>query len=249
MDEVRLEGGNVGGAVRVGDTVRRPAGTWTPAVHDLLGFLNKSGLDLIPAVLGCDDQGREILSFLPGRGVDVDAQIVDDSLLAQGAAWLRRFHAIVRDYRPEGVLPWRTGARPLEEDEIICHHDTGAYNWVIDGDQLTGIVDWDVAGPGYPIDDLAFMAWTAVPLFRAIPADDVARRLMIMADTYGAVSGQEILVHADVRMTSASEKIAEGQRRGDPGMLNLATIGEPAATLARLKEFRERLPAILPLLT
>jgi len=32
-DEVPLEGGNMtGGVVRVGDTVRRPAGPWTPAV-------------------------------------------------------------------------------------------------------------------------------------------------------------------------------------------------------------------------
>jgi hypothetical protein len=31
--EERLDGGNAGGAVRVGDTVRKPAGPWTPAVH------------------------------------------------------------------------------------------------------------------------------------------------------------------------------------------------------------------------
>ncbi|WP_197700840.1 hypothetical protein [Micromonospora purpureochromogenes] len=37
--EQRLVGGNVGGAVLVGDTVRRPTGPWTPAVHDLLDYL------------------------------------------------------------------------------------------------------------------------------------------------------------------------------------------------------------------
>ena len=37
--EQRLDGGNQGGAVRVGDTVRRVAGPWTPAVHALLAHL------------------------------------------------------------------------------------------------------------------------------------------------------------------------------------------------------------------
>jgi hypothetical protein len=38
--EVPLGGGNMSsGVVRVGDTVRRPAGPWTPAVHALLTHL------------------------------------------------------------------------------------------------------------------------------------------------------------------------------------------------------------------
>ena len=32
------------------------------------------------------------------------------------------------------------------------------------------MVDWDMAGPGRPIDDLAFLAWTAIPLYREIPS-------------------------------------------------------------------------------
>jgi hypothetical protein len=35
-DEVELDGGNANRVVRIGDTVRRPAGPWTPAVHCLL---------------------------------------------------------------------------------------------------------------------------------------------------------------------------------------------------------------------
>jgi hypothetical protein len=38
MAEERLEGGYADGAVRVGSTVRRPAGPWTPAVHALLAY-------------------------------------------------------------------------------------------------------------------------------------------------------------------------------------------------------------------
>lgn len=36
MTEIPMGGGNVSsGVVRIGDTVRRPAGPWTPAVHAL----------------------------------------------------------------------------------------------------------------------------------------------------------------------------------------------------------------------
>ena len=37
-DGERLEG-NVGGVLKVGDTVHRPVGVWTPAVHALLDHL------------------------------------------------------------------------------------------------------------------------------------------------------------------------------------------------------------------
>jgi hypothetical protein len=44
----RLDGGNTGGAVRLGDTVRRVAGPWTPAVHALLEHLAANGFTRAP---------------------------------------------------------------------------------------------------------------------------------------------------------------------------------------------------------
>jgi hypothetical protein len=240
-DEEPLAGGNVGGAIRVGATVRRPTGPWTPAVHALLGHLRETGLDSIPAVLGLDERGREILSYIPGRSIDVDAEVVSDDLLAAAVRWLRRYHDAVRDYRPAGAVGWRNGHRALAADEIICHHDPGAYNWVVRGDDLVGMVDWDMAGPGEPIDDLAFMAWNSVPLYRPIDVGDVAGRLWLMTDTYGDFSAPVLLAHAQERMRRACERIEDGQRRGDPGMLNLARVGEPDRTRRRLAEVRERL--------
>ena len=102
--EIPLPGGNVGGTVRVGATVRRPTGPWTPAVHALLDHLNGAGLDSIPEVLGIDDRDREILTYLPGRAVDVDVEIVPDELLTAAVEWLRRFHQTVRDFRPAGPV-------------------------------------------------------------------------------------------------------------------------------------------------
>jgi hypothetical protein len=48
--EQRLPGGNLGGAVRVGDTVRREAGPWTPGVAALLQHLESVGFTGEPAI-------------------------------------------------------------------------------------------------------------------------------------------------------------------------------------------------------
>src|SRR5262249_49783642 len=42
------------------DTVRRPAGPWTPAVHALLTHLHAAGFHGAPRPLGIDEHGREI---------------------------------------------------------------------------------------------------------------------------------------------------------------------------------------------
>jgi 8-oxo-dGTP diphosphatase len=245
LDGTPLVGGNVGGAVRIGTTVRRPAGPWSPAVHALLDHLDEAGLDGVPRILGVDDRGREISVFLPGRSADLTSEVVTERVLVDGVRWLRRFHEAVAPFRPDPSLPWRNEpGRALAPGEIVCHHDAGAYNWRIEGDRVTGVVDWDMAGPGRPIDDLAFVAWNTLPLAKAIPPPMVAGRLRRMADAYGGVDPVAILDAVDDRMTNAGDRIEAGQRAGDPGMLNLANVGEPARMRRTLGRLRERLPSI-----
>lgn len=61
-----LTGGTIGGAVRVGETVRRLAGPWTPTVQRLLAHLRRRGAERVPEPLGLEEQGRDVLSHLPG---------------------------------------------------------------------------------------------------------------------------------------------------------------------------------------
>lgn len=243
LDGERLLGGNVGGAVRIGRTVRRPTGPWTPAVHDLLAFLADSGLDGIPRLLGFDRRGREVLTYLSGRALDVDAEVASDEMLAEAVRWLRRYHKVVSAYRPVGAR-WRTTSAELTAGQIICHNDVGAYNWVVEGERFVGMIDWDMAGPGRPLDDLAFMAWSSLPLVRPLPLADVVRRLRLMATTYGDVSAAELLDAVDPRMSFAAGRITAGQQAGDPGMLSLLEVGEPARMLAGLSALRQRASAI-----
>ncbi|MGH3354379.1 MAG: NUDIX domain-containing protein, partial [Nocardioidaceae bacterium] len=212
LDGERLPGGNVGGAVRIGPTVRRPTGPWTPAVHALLDHLAARGLDHVPRVLGYDERDREVLTFLVGDVIDVDGDRLGEARLTDVMRWLRLYHEAVADFRPEGEVRWRFEERALAAGEIVCHHDVAPYNLAFLGDALTGVFDWDVAGPGTALDDLAFTAWNCVPLFR--PVVDAGRRLRLMAQAYGGVDPVEILHGVVPRIDGAVRKIGEGQRGG-----------------------------------
>jgi hypothetical protein len=242
MQEIALPGGNVGGAVRVGDTVRRPAGPWTPAVHALLGHLTAAGLRGVPRVHGFDERGREVLDYLPGTSYGED---VADDVLAAAMEWLADYHHVVTSYRPDGVVTWRTSQGVLGPDEIVCMHDFGYYNWIGDDHGFSGVIDWDMAGPGVPLDDIAFAAWNTAPL--AIPLDpaEQARRLRLMAGAYGGgVTALQILEAAPARARRLVRVIRAGQLAGDPGMLNLAKVGEPDRAQRSLTDLQTRLPAI-----
>ncbi len=190
-------GGKLNPVVRVGDTVRRPAGSWTPTVHDLLRHLRRGGFTLGPEPLGFDDQGRETLSFIAGDTIGASFPwpdwVWDEALLAEVGRAAAHYHAAVADFRPPGSIPWNWGPAELGPDEIVCHHDLAPYNVVVADGHLGGIIDWDLIGPGTARSDLAFIAWQWVPLhdpfitrafgWRDLP--DYGHRLRILLDSYG----------------------------------------------------------------
>ncbi|MEO6956618.1 MAG: NUDIX domain-containing protein [Antricoccus sp.] len=234
LDGEPLPGGATGGATRVGETVRRPTGLWTPAVHDLLRYLKANRL-AAPEVLGIDSRDREILRYIAGSTHEPDDDLLSEQQVGSIASQLKQFHDAVANYRPTGEVQWRYGRSELQADQIICHNDPGSYNWAFDGDDAVGLFDWDMAGPGDRLDDVAFAAWTAIPLYRDIVPNEVARRLIVFADSYRHYSPLHIFDASVLRMSTASDRIAAGQRQGDPGLLNLAKVGEPARTRARVR--------------
>jgi 8-oxo-dGTP diphosphatase len=241
---IAMDGGNIGGAVRIGGTVRRPSGPWTPTIHALLGHLANRGVPHLPTVLGIDAVGREVLTYLEGHVTDTVEEILTDRQVVAAMQWLRSCHLAVEDFRPDQPV-WRLEPHRLDEDAIICHNDFGAYNMAFDGDRLAGVFDWDVAGPAYPIDDLSFFAWNSLPLCRPAGSPQwVAGRLQLMAASYGALSGRAILDHVEGRISGAADTIAAGQAAGDPGMLNLKNVGEPDRMRRRLQWVLARSAAI-----
>jgi 8-oxo-dGTP diphosphatase len=240
LDGEKLPGGNVGGAVRIGKTVRRATGPWTPAVHALLAHLADSGLPHIPQLLGTDERGREVLTYLPGRIVDVDHEMLTEEQLASTVRWTRRLHEAVKGFEHDG--PWRFFG--VDEPELIAHNDLAPYNTCFAGDQLTGVFDWDLAGPSTRLLELAHLAWNGVPLFRAVDPALAARRLQVIADTYAGPSASEILHAVPVRAQLAIDGIRTAIAHGDEAMRNLASVGEPERTQRGLADLMTRIPSI-----
>ena len=195
--EIPLTGGTLNTVARVGDTVRRSVGPWTPTIHALLRHVRRGGFDLAPEPLGFDGDGREIVSYVPGTTVGWDLPwpelVRDEGLLVQVGAATARYHEAVADFRPGGVVPWQSGPAPLRANELVCHHDLAPYNVVVADGQLVGFIDWDLAGPGSRLSELAFVAWQWVPLHgpsvtRLLgwgDAPDRVRRLRLLLDAYG----------------------------------------------------------------
>jgi len=164
--EVRLDGGNAGGAVRAGDTVRRATGPGTPSVHALMAHLAHQGFAGSPRPLGIDAQGREVLTFLEGEttgsALPWSGWVHAEATLVQVAGWLRRYHEAVADFTPPSGAVWRMGGQ-WAPGLIIGHNDAAPYNAVWREGRLTGFIDWDMAGPVSPQQDLAFAAFSWVP--------------------------------------------------------------------------------------
>jgi hypothetical protein len=185
--EQPLTGGNVAaGVVRIGDTVRRPAGPWTPAVHSLLAYLRAAGFRGAPEPLGLDEQGREVLRYIPGTAAWGDGfELVRPAAsLARAARLIREFHDTVTGFVPPADAQWQVNIPP-DRYEIIAHHDPAPWNLVI-GAQWA-LIDWDSAAPGSRLWDLAWAALGFVPLSAApaLQAPDADERLRTFADAYG----------------------------------------------------------------
>ena len=179
--------------VRVGDTVRRPAGWWTPAVHALLTHLQDVGFAYSPRPRGIDSHGREVLSYIPGQSGAIGwHRIHSDQGLRRFATLLRDYHDAVRGFRPSPGREW--AVPPSEPYEVICHNDFGPWNVVYDGDEPVGILDWDFAAPGPTKNDIAYALEYGVPFrddatartwhhFAEVP--DRHARMEVFADAYG----------------------------------------------------------------
>ncbi len=194
--EEPLFGGLVNGrVVRVGDTVRRPDGAWTPTIHALLAHLQIKGFPA-PKPLGFDDKGREVLSFLPGIASNRPwpPALLTHSGVRQVGEVLKAYHAAVADFMPPVPAIWRHGPQALEPGEIVLHGDYAPHNLIWNDDRLAGVIDFELARPGRPIEDAVFAALrvahlrpdaTAPPGFHGVP--DRRGRLEAFAEGFGCM--------------------------------------------------------------
>lgn len=201
---IPLTGGRVTpGVVRIGDTVRRPMLGDRTLAHALLTHLEQRGFDATPRFLGIDEEGREILSYLPGE-VPADIGPYDERALTAAAGLLRRFHDATADF------PALDGSGA----EVICHNDWGPPNAVFVDGVPVGIIDFDTLKPGLRLWDLGYSAFGWLDLGDdGYTGDEQIERLRLFADAYGrdACSLETLAAFVVARQTALS---AAGRAKG-----------------------------------
>ncbi|HVB71711.1 MAG TPA: aminoglycoside phosphotransferase family protein [Acidimicrobiales bacterium] len=237
--EVRLPGGKLTIVVRAGDTVRRPGKPWSKDVQRLLLHVRDRGFLLAPEPLGFDQEGREILGYIDG---DTSASVAhwpgslwSDGLLAEVGKAVAAYHRAVSDFVPDEGAHWQYRPRELRPGEVICHHDFAHYNAVFKGDRLLGMIDWDGAGPGTVLEEIAFLAWQWVPLgppdFKAKigcdPEIDEVARLRLLLDSYGYEHRAGLIDAVVERAEMSRAGIEEYAAAGDPAYVALRDEGYP----------------------
>jgi hypothetical protein len=174
--ETTLIGGRITeGVIRVGDTVRRPAGPHTPFVHSLLHHLEDVGFDGAPRVLGIDTENREVLTFIEGYAPP-DLATWSEEQLARAAILIRRFHDA-------------TAGSPLAgKEEVVCHNDLSPCNTVFVEGMPSAFIDFDTASPGPRDRDLGYALWMFLDLGPdGVDTSTQGRRIRMMCDAYGFV--------------------------------------------------------------
>ena len=235
--EEKLAGGNMTAVSRVGDTVRRDVGSWTKQVHLLLAHLRTKGIQEVPVPLGFDENGREILSFIPGLvgHYPLPESLRTDEVLISAARLLRRIHDATVDVAQIWRSGWQSPTR--EPIEVICHGDFAPYNCVFDKGKLIGIIDFDHAHPGNREWDLAYALYRFAPITDPSNPENYGttqeqcRRVRLFCDAYGLGEGSKIVQSIQLRIAYMADYLRQGaankdkrlQANIDAGHLNIYT--------------------------
>jgi aminoglycoside phosphotransferase (APT) family kinase protein len=156
-------------------------GPHSPFVHRLLRRLEAVGFDGAPRLLGVDNRRREVLTFLDGWVPPNLDRFSDDTLVA-AARLLRRFHEAT------------AGSALAGEDEVVCHNDPSPCNFVFVAGRPAALIDFDHAAPGDRLRDVAYAGWLwALSADEGPPVAEQARRLRLMADSYGLAETATLL--------------------------------------------------------
>ena len=223
MEDGALNGGNVSDVRKIGDAVVRKQGRSAHFVHALLRHLADVGWVGSPRVLGVDDDGHETLTFLEGV-VPWQPPVPDwacsDAALTALARLVRQLHDLTADSDLAGSA------------EVVCHGDLAPGNTVYRstaaGLAPVAFLDWDLAGPGRRIEDVAHVCWQWLDLGPGVPdVAEAARRIALIADAYGLIERGDLIPAILWWQDRCWRGIETAAVDGDPAMQRLVSDKVP----------------------
>ncbi len=238
-DETPLGGGNITLVTRLGSVVHRTAGPWTPTVHALLRHLRSTGFDQAPKPLGFDDHGREMLTHIEGVAGFFSAERTEpstfwsDPVLVEAARLLRRYHDATRSFTPPAGAAWQLSFPDDTRHEVICHNDFAPYNCVFVDGHVQAMIDFDTAGPGPAVWDVAYAAYRFVPLtaperlvsLGGRERPDIGWRTRLLCDAYGLDERNGFLEVVQDRIEATRRMLLDGAANGHGGYQRLLAEG------------------------
>jgi aminoglycoside phosphotransferase (APT) family kinase protein len=186
------------GIVRIGDTVRRPVRPFTATVQAYLTHLHDAGFAGAPVPLGIDEQGREILSFVPGDvpREPLPREATGEDVLEALARLVRDLHEASQGWTPPPDAVWGGNPRATEQAELVTHRDYCPGNVVFRDGLPAALIDFDLARPTTRLYDIANALYWWAPLLDpldrtpALAVADIPRRAAVFADAYGMTAQQ-----------------------------------------------------------
>jgi Ser/Thr protein kinase RdoA (MazF antagonist) len=224
IEDGALAGGtaNRGRVIRVGDTVHRPVGPHTPAVHALLSHVAARGF-AAPRVIGRADR-VEILGYIEGAAAAEpipDWGLTEEALHSVGAL-LREYHQASGGFAA-AEWSWQRPVPAAWQGPIVTHNDVNPGNVIFRDGRAVALIDFDLAAPGTCAFDLAVTACFWAPLRADGDVADsrrgaASRRFRVLLDGYRA----DAALRADVvAATGAANRwiadvIEDNANRGHP---------------------------------
>ena len=237
--EIPLEGGDMNVVVRVGDTVRRPPEP--TGVQALLRWYEQVDFDGAPRLLGIDDRGREVLSYVEGEPAFAPVPYGDDVVVAIGRL-LRRAH----DAQDGFVAPEQPGWHRAEAAgaEVIGHGDLFWTNVIFRDGLPAALIDWEIARPMSRTLEVALAAtyWACIRIDSqlvewGLPLDGRGTRLRLLCDAYGLDTSQRSTL-LDELIAHRRKRVARREWRGvTPREVIVANLQWTEAHAAELLRF------------
>ncbi|WP_079480260.1 phosphotransferase [Halobacillus salinus] len=237
--EEKLSGGNVSNVFRKGNKVFREMKPDSDKVHQLLQHLEKKRFPFAPKFLEIDEHGREVLSYIEGvaGNYPLPSYMWSEDVLHKIAVILRQYHEAVSDFPFDET--WETIDLTPEPYEVICHNDFAIYNLIFHNQSPVGIIDFDLAGPGPRLWDVAYALYTCVPLSRLHHSEDgqaiyydserdssvVRKRVKLFMQSYGRNLGSDVMDMVVLRLEALCRTMERKALEGDSAFQEMIEEG------------------------